>query len=78
MGTIIGISSNDMIIFISVYGLCGLISGIFRETGKIISGISYLVAFAVLKMYSDIGVQFKVIEAIISCLVFFDYSTKHL
>lgn len=71
MGTIIGITSNDMITFIGVYGLCGLISGIFRETGKIMSGISYLVAFAVLKMYSDIGVQFKVIEVIISCIVFF-------
>lgn len=70
MGTIIGITSNDMITFVGVYGLCGLVSGIFRETGKIMSGMSYLVAFAVLKMYSDIGVQFKVIEVIISCLVF--------
>ena len=71
MGAIIGVTSNDMITFVGVYGLCGLISGIFRETGKIMSGISYLVAFAVLKMYSDIGVQFKVIEVIISCAVFF-------
>jgi len=70
MGTIIGITSNDMIIFVGVYGLCGLVSGIFRETGKIMSGISYLLAFTVLKMYSDIGVQFKVIEVIVSCIVF--------
>ena len=70
MGTIIGITSNDMIIFVGVYGLCGLVSGIFRETGKIMSGVSYLLAFAVLKMYSDIGVQFKVIEVIISCVIF--------
>jgi stage II sporulation protein E len=70
MGTIIGITSNDMITFVGVYGLCGLVSGIFRETGKIMSGVSYLVAFAVLKMYSDIGIQFKVIEVITSCIIF--------
>lgn len=70
MGTIIGVTSNDMITSIGVYGLCGLISGIFRETGKWMSGLAYIVAFAVLKMYSDIGVQFKIIESIISCAVF--------
>ena len=76
MGTIIGVTSNDMIISIGVYGLCGLISGIFRETGKWMSGLAYIVAFAVLKMYSDIGVQFKIIESIISCVVFFAIPQK--
>jgi len=71
MGTIIGITSNNMITFVGVYGLCGLVSGVFRETGKVMSGISYLIAFAVLKMYSDIGVQFKIIEVIISSGIFF-------
>ncbi|MCT8977482.1 stage II sporulation protein E [Clostridium sp. CX1] len=70
MGTIIGVTSNDMITFIGVYGLCGLISGIFRETGKLMSALAYLVAFAVLKMYSDIGVQFKIIEVVLSSTVF--------
>jgi stage II sporulation protein E len=71
MGTIIGVTSNNMIIFIGVYGLCGLVSGIFRETGKWMSGISYLVAFSVLKMYSSIGVQFQIIEVVITCVIFF-------
>ena len=78
IGTIIGVTSNDMIISIGVYGLCGLISGVFRETGKWMSGVAYIVAFAVLKMYSDIGVQFKIIESIISCAVFFCNTTKSL
>lgn len=71
IGTIIGVTSNDMIISIGVYGLCGLISGVFRETGKWMSGVAYIVAFSVLKMYSDIGVQFKIIESVISCVIFF-------
>jgi stage II sporulation protein E len=70
MGTIIGVTSNNMVAFVGVYGVCGLISGIFRETGKWMSAIAYLVAFAVLKMYSDIGLQFKLIEIIISSIFF--------
>ncbi len=71
MGTIIGFTSNNMIAFVGVYGLCGLIAGVFRETGKWMSGVAYLVAFAILKMYSDMGIQFKVIEVLISCVIFF-------
>lgn len=70
MGTIIGMTSSNMIIYVGVYGLCGLVSGVFRETGKWMSGISYLVAFSVLKMYSNIAVQFNIIEVIISCCIF--------
>lgn len=70
MGTIIGVTSSNMIIYVGVYGLGGLISGVFRETGKWMSGISYLVAFSVLKMYSNIAVQFKIIEVVISCCIF--------
>lgn len=70
MGTIIGVTSNDMMTYTAVYGLCGLISGIFRETGKWFSGSAYIVAFAILKMYSNVGSQFKIIEVIISCIVF--------
>ncbi|OAA82969.1 stage II sporulation protein E [Clostridium ljungdahlii] len=71
MGTIIGVTSSDMMIYISVYGLCGLISGVFRETGKWMSGSAYIIGFMVLKMYSNIGTEFKIIEIIISCCIFF-------
>ncbi|MFL0195152.1 stage II sporulation protein E [Clostridium sp. WILCCON 0269] len=71
MGAIIGVTSNDMMTYVSVYGLCGLISGLFRETGKWMSGAGYIIGFAVLKMYSNIGSQFKIIEVIISCIIYF-------
>lgn len=70
MGTIIGMSSSDMITYIAVYGLCGLISGVFRETGKCMSACSYIVVFVILKLYSNIGVQFKITEILISCAIF--------
>lgn len=70
IGTIIGITSSEMIIYIAVYGLCGLISGIFRETGKCMSVCSYIVIFIILKLYSDVGAQFKIPEVLISCIIF--------
>lgn len=71
VGTIIGISSSNMVTFVGVYGLCGLISGIFKETGKWVCGISYIMAFTILKLYSNIGVQFKIVEVAISCAIFY-------
>ncbi|WP_446898050.1 stage II sporulation protein E [Clostridium sp. LBM24168] len=70
MGTIIGITSSEMIVYIAVYGLCGLISGIFRETGKYMSACSYMIVFIILKLYCNIDFQFKIPEILISCAIF--------
>lgn len=70
IGAIVGMSSHNMIAFISVYGLCGLIIGLFKETGKWICAIAYIVSFTILKLYSNIGTDFKIIEAIITCGIF--------
>ncbi len=35
MGIIVGMSSENMIMFIGMYGICGLITGVFKETGKV-------------------------------------------
>lgn len=71
MGVIAGMSTNNMVAYIGVYGLCGLIVGLFRETGKWLSGLAYIVAFAIVKFYSDIGSDFKLIEALITCGVLY-------
>ena len=70
IGAIVGMSSNQMVLYISIYGLCGLITGVFKESGKILTVLTYLTAFATVKMYSNIGSQFKVIEAIGSAIIF--------
>ncbi|WP_315122348.1 stage II sporulation protein E [uncultured Clostridium sp.] len=71
LGAIIGISTNNMVAFIGTYGICGLMAGIFKETGKWVSGIAYIVMFSILKLYSDIGVQFQIGEALVALAIFY-------
>ena len=66
MGVIIGVCSNNLPIYISVYGLCGLIGGLFKNSGKLLTVLSYIVAFAIIKIYSNIQGEFKIIEVLIS------------
>lgn len=70
MGAIIGISSSNILVFIGVYGLCGLISGVFKESGKILTSFSYLTTFIILKLYSNISVEFELIEIGLAVMVF--------
>ena len=71
MGVIAGMSTNNMVGYIGVYGLCGLTVGLFRETGKWLSGLSYVVAFAIVKFYSNTGSDFKLIEALLTCIILY-------
>ena len=43
MGVIIGISSGNMMESVAFYGLAGLISGIFKDTGKIFGFLAYII-----------------------------------
>lgn len=70
MGVIVGISSNNMMNFISVYGVCGLIVGIFKDTGKWLTALSYIVIFSILKLYSGISNDMKIVEGIVTALIF--------
>ncbi|GAA0745252.1 stage II sporulation protein E [Clostridium oceanicum] len=76
MGAIVGLGSKDMLTFISVYGLCGLIAGTFKDTGKLITGTAYIIGFCVLKFYSNIGNEFKIIEALLGLIVFWAIPKK--
>lgn len=71
LGTIIGITSDNIIAYIAVFGLCGLIAGVFHETGKLWSGISFGIAFSIIKLYSNLGSIFNIAEVLISIVVFF-------
>jgi len=70
MGIIVGMSSENMIIFIGMYGICGLITGVFKETGKLLSVTSYLVAFSIIKIYCITGSEFMIFEALVAGLIF--------
>ncbi|MEG0309034.1 MAG: stage II sporulation protein E [Clostridium sp.] len=51
MGVIVGMSNQNVFVYATVLGLCGLITGIFREGGKIISSISAFIVFCIMKIY---------------------------
>lgn len=52
MGLVIGVANNDILTATTLYGSCGLIVGVFKETGKIITTLAYLVAAFMVMMYS--------------------------
>ncbi|MCB2290995.1 stage II sporulation protein E [Clostridium sp. CS001] len=70
MGIIVGMSSENMIVFMGMYGICGLITGIFKETGKWLSAASYLVAFSIVKIYCITGSTFIIFEALMASIIF--------
>ncbi|HEY5560567.1 MAG TPA: stage II sporulation protein E [Clostridiaceae bacterium] len=69
LGVIIGMSNSSVVNYIGVYGLCGLIAGLFRQYKKVFSAITFLLAFTIIKLYSNIG-SFKIIECIIAIIIF--------
>ena len=70
MGFIIGITNNDIISAITLYSLCGLIIGVFRETGRFFSSAAYAVIYFIIWMYSNTFNIYGGIEVLLSILVF--------
>ncbi|GIM30179.1 stage II sporulation protein E [Clostridium polyendosporum] len=70
MGIIVGLATNNMMLYISVYGVCGLMVGIFKDTGKFIAMIAYLIIYLILAMYSKTFDGFQIIEAVVSGILF--------
>ena len=70
MGLVIGMTSNDILILVTLYSLCGMMIGIFREVGKIFSCLSYLVVYFILWMYAkEFNIYFG-IEVLIAMILF--------
>ncbi|GAB6168578.1 stage II sporulation protein E [Clostridium carnis] len=69
MGFIIGITNNNVIMLISLYSVCGLIVGVFKDTGRIFSAVSYLTMYFIITMYSESFGIIGGIEAVIAAVV---------
>lgn len=68
MGLIIGVTNNNLLYTISIYSICGLVVGIFKEAGKILSVVACVVAYLLIVLYSDnIGIN-NIIEIGLSSL----------
>ncbi len=69
MGLIIGITNGDIVSAITLYSLCGLIIGIFKEVGRIFAVLSYGVVYFIVCMYSNSFNIYGGIEMLISAML---------
>lgn len=75
MGVLVGMSNNNIFAYATLLGLCGLISGIFREGGKLISAVASFIIFCIIKFYittyMPIGIDnFILAEGLVATLIF--------
>lgn len=75
MGVIVGMSSQNIFGYATVLGVCALISGIFREGGKLISSLASFIVFCIMKIYIATYIpegisQFILAEGILSTALF--------
>lgn len=78
MGIIVGISSGDMISNVAFYSVCGLVSGIFKDTGKMFSFLSLFVIYFTMSIYLrqlDIA---PLIEVLLGGAIFFLVPTSFI
>ena len=71
MGIIIGIANNDLLISTTMYSICGLIVGVFKETGKSFSILAYVISMFMMEAYTGkISIQFG-IEVCLAAVIMF-------
>ena len=71
MGVIIGIVTNSVMEATCLYGICGVVVGIFKESGKIFSVLSYVIVAFIINVYS-LGIRnVDYVELIIPAIVMF-------
>lgn len=70
MGIILGISESDMIFNVAFYGVGGLIVGIFKDTGKILSIFAGIIIYFTLGLYSNQLTINLIVEVLIGAGLF--------
>lgn len=69
MGMIVGVTSKNILLFISLYSCCGLVVGVFKETGKLFSALSYLIVSSIIVSYSTRINLYGAVEIFIPALI---------
>lgn len=70
MGLILGFASGDLLFYTAIYGACGLIAGIFKEAGKVLTFLSFNIIFMVIGLYSQILTRESAIEVVLASGIF--------
>lgn len=80
LGIVLGMTPyGNMINLIAFYGLCGLITGTFKDAGKLWSGAAFIMAvvlFNLYSLYSGIQMKFDILEILFSLIIFMIISPK--
>lgn len=70
MGVVIGLNSGDMMTSISYFSLAGLISGIFKDTGKIFGFLAYIIMYLALSLNSNGVNVIYIVQILIAGAIF--------
>lgn len=69
VGLILGMTTDNLVMNISIFALCGFTVGLFRETSKLLSALGFIISFFILELYSDTDLGFKLIDIIVSSVI---------
>ncbi|MDK0583536.1 stage II sporulation protein E [Clostridium perfringens] len=70
MGIILGFATGNLMESIAIYGACGLVAGIFRESGKLFTALSFNIIFIIVTLYSGVFNNISFIEALVGTVIF--------
>ncbi|WP_415330086.1 stage II sporulation protein E [Clostridium perfringens] len=70
MGIILGFATGNLMESIAIYGACGLVAGIFRESGKLFTALSFNIIFVIVTLYSGVFNSISFIEALVGTGIF--------
>ena len=70
MGIILGFATGNLMESIAIYGACGLVAGIFRESGKLFTALSFNIIFIIVTLYSGVFNNISFIEALVGKGIF--------
>lgn len=76
MGIIIGMNTGDMATSIAFYSIAGLISGVFKDTGKFFSFLSVCIMYFALSLYSQNLNISSIIEIVFAGGIYFSLPKK--
>lgn len=70
MGIILGFATGNLMESIAIYGACGLVAGIFRESGKLFTALSFNIIFIIVTLYSGVFNNISFIEDLVGTGIF--------
>ncbi|MFL0252127.1 stage II sporulation protein E [Clostridium neuense] len=76
LGAIVGMNTDNILIYISIFGIAALIVGVFKESGKLTSGLSYVIILSILILYCKNHGDLNFIEVFLTCGIFFAVPDK--